>query len=101
MNLIALGLLKEELEELESTPIPEYSYKQNRIDNLKKAIAELESIIVTYPKDDFINCKCSICIHSEDYETLIENERNYGYNENETIICNTCKVNAINHFKNR
>ena len=31
MNLIALGLLKEELEELESTPIPEYSYKPNKI----------------------------------------------------------------------
>ena len=89
MSLIALDLLKEELYEYEFNHIQVNSYVPTRIQNLKDAIIQLESLAL---KSDCINCR-----YNKSQEELSE------LNEEDYIMafdkCRTCTNYYTNNFE--
>ncbi len=90
-KLIAIDLLKEELDELESTNIPSNSYKQTRIQNLKEAIQELNYIAL---KSDCISCRYNKS--QEELSELCEEEYLLAFDK-----CRTCSNYYTNNFEEK
>jgi hypothetical protein len=91
MSLIAIDLLKEELEELESKEIPLHSYIPTRINNLRDAIQELNNIP--------LKSECLTCRYNHNQEELSElNEEEYI---NAFEKCRTCSNYYTNNFEEK
>lgn len=91
MSLIALDLLKEELEELESKEIPLHLYIPTRIQNLRNAIQELHDIKM---KSECLNCRYNV--KQEDLSQLNDDDYLRAFDK-----CRTCANYYPNNFEEK
>ena len=91
MSLIALDLLEEELNEYQFNHIQVNSYVPTRIQNLRDAIQQLESLSL---KSDCINCRYNA--KQEDLSQLNDDDYLRAFDK-----CRTCANYYPNNFEEK